>query len=70
MLCGDVPCVVEQYMRGIVRDRLLGFTIKRFALLFINSAAAVFQQHVEMWIGVETKIGAPRRPFVAAIKRI
>ena len=60
MLCRDVPCIVEQHMRGIVRDHLLGLAIKRFALLFIQFSRRAFQQRVEMRIGVETKIGAPR----------
>ena len=70
MLCGDVPCIVEQYMRGIVRDNLLCLAIKRFALLLIQFSRRAFQQHVEVRVGVETKIGARRGPFVASIERI
>src|ERR1700729_431784 len=65
----QVTRIVEQHVRSILQDDLLGFVIEPRAPLGIEFTGCPFQQSIEAGIAVETKIGAGWRPGPGAVKR-
>ena len=61
VLRGNVPCIVEQYMRRIVRDYLLRLAVECFALCCIEFGRRVLKQHIQVRVGIKTKIRSLRR---------